>query len=147
MWVIRLMKVKVLVTQSSPTLSSLMDWGPPGFSVCGILKASILEWVAIPFSRGCSWPRDWTPVSCITGRFFTSWTTHSYTYIFPLFLFWFFPFVVVQSDSLRPYGLQHTGVPCLSLSLKVCPTSCSVVNSPWCYPTISYSATLSHSYW
>ena len=35
----------------------------------------ILEWVAYPFSRGCSTPRDQTRVSCITGRFFTSWAT------------------------------------------------------------------------
>ena len=33
----------------------------------------ILEWVAYPFFRGSSWPRDRTGVSCITGRFFTSW--------------------------------------------------------------------------
>ena len=33
----------------------------------------ILEWVAYPFSRGSSWPRNWTGVSCITGGFFTSW--------------------------------------------------------------------------
>ena len=33
----------------------------------------ILEWVAYPFSRGSSWPRNWTGVSCIAGRFFTSW--------------------------------------------------------------------------
>ena len=33
----------------------------------------ILEWVACPFSRGSSWPRDWTGVSCITAEFFTSW--------------------------------------------------------------------------
>ena len=35
----------------------------------------MLEWVAIPFSRGSSWPRDWTQVSCIAGGFFTVWTT------------------------------------------------------------------------
>ena len=35
----------------------------------------ILEWVAIPFSRGSSWPRDQTLFSCIAGRFFTIWTT------------------------------------------------------------------------
>ena len=34
----------------------------------------ILEWVAYPFSRGSSWLRNWTGVSCIAGRFFTSWT-------------------------------------------------------------------------
>jgi len=37
----------------------------------GILQARILEWVAIPSSRGCSQPRDGTQVSCIAGRFFT----------------------------------------------------------------------------
>ena len=33
----------------------------------------ILEWVACPFSRGSFWPRNWTKVSCIVGRFFTNW--------------------------------------------------------------------------
>ena len=51
-------KVKVLVTQSGPTLCNLMDCSPPGSSVYGILQARILEWVAIPFSRGLSQPRD-----------------------------------------------------------------------------------------
>ena len=41
----------------------------------GILQARILEWVAIPFSRGSSWPRNWTRVSCIAGRLFTGWAT------------------------------------------------------------------------
>ena len=54
------MKVTVLVTQSCPTLCDL-DCSPPGSSVHGILQARILEWVAISFSRGSSWPRDWTP--------------------------------------------------------------------------------------
>ena len=44
---------------------------PPGSSVCGILQASILEWVAMPFSRGSSQPRDQTQVPHIAGRFFT----------------------------------------------------------------------------
>ena len=47
----------------------------PGSSVHGILQARILEWVAIPFSRASSWPRDQTQVSCIAGRFFTVWAT------------------------------------------------------------------------
>ena len=41
--------------------------------VHGILQAKILEWVAFPFSRGSSQPKDWTQVSRIAGRFFTSW--------------------------------------------------------------------------
>ena len=47
-------KSKVLVAQSFPTLCNFMDCSPPGFSVLGILQAKILEWVAIPFSRGSS---------------------------------------------------------------------------------------------
>ena len=52
-----------------------MNYSPPGSSPCGILQARILQWVAIPFSRGSSWPRDYTQVFCTVGRFFTSWTT------------------------------------------------------------------------
>ena len=46
---------KVKVTQSCPTLCDLMD-----YTVCGILQARILEWVAFPFSRGSSKPKDQT---------------------------------------------------------------------------------------
>ena len=70
-----LVPVCVLITQSRPMFCDLMNWSPPGSSVHGILQARILEWVAIPFSRGSSWPRDWTCVSCIAGRFFTVWVT------------------------------------------------------------------------
>ena len=46
---------------------------PPGSSVHGILQARILEWHAIPFSRGSSQLRDWILVSCTAGGFFTIW--------------------------------------------------------------------------
>ena len=52
------MKVKVLVTQLCPTLCDPLDCSPSVSSVHGILQAKILEWVAIPFSRGSSQPRD-----------------------------------------------------------------------------------------
>ena len=52
-----------------------MDCSLPGFSVYGILQARILEWVAISFSRGTSWPRNWTQVSRIAGRCFNKWAT------------------------------------------------------------------------
>ena len=45
----------------------------PGSSVHGILQARILEWVAIPFSKRSSWPRDQTQVFCLAGRLFTIW--------------------------------------------------------------------------
>ena len=44
----------MLVTQSCPTLCDPMDRSPPGSSIQGILQSSILEWVAIPFSRYCT---------------------------------------------------------------------------------------------
>ena len=52
-----------------------MDCSPPDSSVHGILQLRILEWVAMPSSRGSSQPRDWTLVSyssCIAGQFFTT---------------------------------------------------------------------------
>ena len=45
------LKVKLLVTQSCPTLWGPMDCSPPGSSVHGILQPRILEWVAISFSE------------------------------------------------------------------------------------------------
>ena len=58
------------VAQLCQTLCNPMDYSLPGSSVYGILQARILEWVAIPFSRGSSQPRDRTWVSYIAGRFF-----------------------------------------------------------------------------
>ena len=60
----------VKVTQLCPTLCNHMD-----YTVHGILQAVILEWVAVPSSRGSSQPRDWTQVPCIAGGFFTNWAT------------------------------------------------------------------------
>ena len=57
-----------LVTQSCPTHCDPMDCSPLG---SGILQARILEWIAMPFSRGSSRPRDRTLISFIAGRFLT----------------------------------------------------------------------------
>ena len=51
-------KALVLVTQLCPALGDLMECNPPGSSFHGILQARALEWIAISFSRGSSWPRD-----------------------------------------------------------------------------------------
>ena len=63
------------VTQLCPTLCDPMDCSLPGSSTHGIFQARILEWVAISFSRGTSWPRDRSQVSCIVGRHFIVWAT------------------------------------------------------------------------
>ena len=59
-----------ICAQSCPTLCHPMD-----YTVHGILQARILEWVAVPFSRRSSQPRDWTRVLRIAGWFFTIWAT------------------------------------------------------------------------
>ena len=61
---------EVKVTQSCPAL-----WDPMDYTVHGTLQARILEWVAVPYSRESSQPRDRTQVSHTAGRFFTSWAT------------------------------------------------------------------------
>ena len=61
------------VAQSCPTLCDPTDCSLPGFSIHGIFQARVLEWIATSFSRGSSWPRDWTQVSRIAGRRFTIW--------------------------------------------------------------------------
>ena len=63
------------VAQLCPTLCDPMDCILPDFSVHGIFQARVLEWVAISFSMGSSWLRDWTQVSCIAGKRFTLWPT------------------------------------------------------------------------
>ena len=61
--------LEVKVAHSCPALCDPMD-----YIVHRILQDRILEWVAVPFSRS-SQPRDWTLISLIAGRFFTSWVT------------------------------------------------------------------------
>ena len=68
---------KYSCTQCSVVSNSVwpMDCNLPGSSVCGILQARILEWVAISFSRESSQPRYWTCVSCIGRQILYHWAT------------------------------------------------------------------------
>ena len=61
-----------LIATSCPILFDPMDCSPPGSSVHGISQIRLLQWVAIPFSRGSSWSRDRTWASCI-GRWVLYW--------------------------------------------------------------------------
>ena len=79
-----------LLTQSCMALCDLMDCSPPGPFVHGILQARILEWVAVPSSRGSSWPRDRIQVSHRQILYCLSYLLLSHS---------------VESDSLRPHGL------------------------------------------
>ena len=66
------------VTQSCPILCDPMD-----YTVLAIFQTRMVEWVAYPFSRGSSQPRDWTQVSCLAGGFFTNWAIRE-SHIIPL---------------------------------------------------------------
>ena len=74
MWDMKVIYQKIAAKslQSCLTLCNPIDGSPPGSSVHRISQARRLEWVAISFSRGFSWPRDRTQVSCLTGEFFTT---------------------------------------------------------------------------
>ena len=98
------------------TLRNPMYCSLPGSSVHGILQATILDWVAIPFSRGSSWPRNQTGVSCIADRFFTKWATREVhcTSITTVLVF-----IIIHSQSppkASPYPLAVTSCCFLSAS-------------------------------
>ena len=110
-----------------------MHCSPLGSSVHWILQTRILEWVAMPCSKGSSRPRDQTHISCIAGGFFTDWATGEA------------PFNIlsvqfsrsVMSNSLRPHESQHARPPCPSSTPGVYSKSCPL--SRWCHPAISSS--------
>ena len=109
-----------LVTTGTVACQAPLSMGFFFFFFHGILQARILEWVAISFSRGSSWPRKWTQISCSAGRFFTDWATRE-TPKWQL---------LSHVDSLQPQGLyspwnspgQNTGVGSRSLLQAIFPT-------------------------
>ena len=66
-----------LVAQSCPPLCDPIDLACQASLFIGILQTRILEWVAVPSSRGSSQPTDQTQISCIAGGFLTVWATRS----------------------------------------------------------------------
>ena len=89
-----------------------MDCSPPGSSVHGILQARILEWVARSSSRGSSWPRDLTQVSCIAGGFLIIWATWEASWLRLQVAFLFIssskPHSHSQPPSAHPPPPSHT---------------------------------------
>ena len=99
---------EMLVAQSCPALCNPVDCSLPGSSVHGIVQARMLAWVAIPFSRGFSQPRDRTLVSCIAGKFFTVWVTRKALY-YCYYYYYFWPRSMWNLSSLTT---DWTHVPC-----------------------------------
>ena len=97
--------VCVSVPQLCLTLCDPMDCNPPGSSVHGILQARILEWVAISFSKGSSWPGDWTQVSHIAGRLFTNWVIRKDLFHCMTMLYFVYLFVIDRHWSVTTFCL------------------------------------------
>ena len=79
----KIMCVRAPSLQLCPTLCDPMDCSPPGSSVSGISQARISQWVAISSSRGSSWPRDRTHISCTGKKILHHWAT-TYHKIHPI---------------------------------------------------------------
>ena len=82
------------VTKSCSTLSNSMDCSPPGSSAHGISQTRILEWVAISYYKGSSWPMFPIQVSYIAGWFFTNWSTREAPLCVYKIFFFFFSYVL-----------------------------------------------------
>ena len=119
-----------------------MDCSQPGSSVHGIVQQEMLQWVAIPFSRGSSWPWDRTQGFHFAVIFFTMLAIREVHFIFthsiysPAFYLLFCSPSVV-SDALWPHGLHQDRITSPSPSPGACTNSCPL--SQWCHPTISFS--------
>ena len=121
--------VRAPVAQSCPTLSNPVDRSPPGSSVHGISQARILEWVAIPFSRGI-FPTQGPNLGLLHCRQVLYRLNHQGQASVQFSR-------SVVSDPLRPHEPQRARLPCPSPTPRVHPSPCP--SSRWCHPTISSS--------
>ena len=112
------------VTQSCPTRWDPTDYSPPDFSLHGILQARILEWVAMPSSRGSSQTSCWTQVTGIADRFFTIWaaTSHSVS--------------SVSQSCLTLCNLMDFSAPVFPVHCQLLELAQTCPLSWWCHPTI-----------
>ena len=106
------------VAQSCLTLWDPMDCSLPGSSVHGILKARVLQWVAISFSRGSFQTRDRTWVSCIASGHFTVWATREVIH------FKHTANIILNGEKHKAFPLRSgTRKGCLNIVLEVLATA------------------------
>ena len=136
------------VAQSCLILYDPMDCSILRFSIHEIFQARVLERVAISFSRGSSWFRDWTQVSHTVGRCYTIWATREVhlqnkrktkrmkiNNCLPGENLLQFSSVAQSYLTVWPHESQHARPPCPSPSPGV--HLDSRPSSPWCHPAIS----------
>ena len=131
----------MLVTQLCLTLCDPSVCSPSGSSVCGILQARILEWVAISFSRGSTDPGIEPGSPSLQAEFLLSETLGKSLLICIKCIFICCCCLVIKLClTMCPCELQHAWLPCPSLSPGVCPDSYPL--SWWCNPSITSSVIL-----
>ena len=125
------------VVQPCLTLRDSMNCNSPGSSVHGIFQARILEWVAISYSRGSSWPRNWTHISCTGRQILYHWDTWEAShasmeinkYISSYHLkkkkkdFYHWSWCSQEASKWRPY-ISRSYFYCCSVT-QSCPTLCN----------------------
>ena len=124
----------IVVSDCDPLLYS-----QPGSSVRGIFQTRILEWVAISFSRGNSWPRNWTYVCGIGRQILYHWGTWEVWHV-AICCCRCSVQLLSRVWLLRPHGLQHTRLPCPSPTPRAYSNSCPL--SWWYHPAICSSVVL-----
>ena len=103
-----------------------MDCRPPGFSIHGISQARIQDFVAISFSTGSSWPRDQTPILCISRRILYHWATPGKPFVSVTSVY--FQFALYASFITLPSLLHLKGI--LISDLLQSPFCCSHSHFP-----------------
>ena len=110
----------------------------------GFPRGRILEWVAIPFSKGSSQPWDWTQVSCIASRFFTFWATREALGVSRLWTVlqvdsptWVAPGICLLSSSFKDHESWSWASLC-SLSALITKSSVSTFCLPLWLPTFAF---------
>ena len=127
----------------------------------GILQARILEWVNVPFSRGSSWPRDGTQVSCIAGWFLTIWATREALfspnglwicwYLYQEFFFlytptWTLPSRPSNATLTERLSMMTLHESCPHLSAQPCPSNpaCSFSKANYIWICLLSAVCLTH---
>ena len=129
-----------MLTQSCLTPCDPMAYSPPGFSVHEIIPPGLLEWVAISSSRGSSWHRDRTLISCTSciGRripyHWATWETHSYPATMDKF-----------SLLLSKAKLVTASFPCLSTIFSLASSFFLFFIIKFSFSTRSYSSVYKHA--
>ena len=122
------LSLKVKVIQSCPTLCDPMD-----YAVHGIPQARILEWVAFPFPREFSQPRDWIGVSYFAGGFFTNWAIREAPSVIILNLFTYLLFLskclskFLSKSVFWVHRVSASMVPSILGPSSTSPLSCLVI--------------------